>query len=349
MEKWRRNVELFAFVAIFVVVIVLVTVSFDKQPQSREICSYTYLIHAVKRGEVAEIKISHDNSKALVEFKNSSSYSSYDPRPLGVVTVYLPEDHSLLSQVLRQSNVTIDFSPQTIEDFWFKALGFLFSLLPLMRILLLGRSVSDLKSSISDLKSSISNLSSQVKDFDKSKATVQEPQAQVTFKDVAGMDRAKLELKEVVDFLKNTDHFAADGTKIPQAILLAGSSGMDKTLLARAVAGEAGVPFLSISGSECVETFVGVGASRIRDLVEQAKSNVPCIVFIDEIDTVGGQRGAGLGSGNDMREQILNQLLTEMEGIKGKVGIIIIAATNRPDLLDLALLHSGRFDRQIVV
>ncbi|MDZ4877576.1 MAG: ATP-dependent zinc metalloprotease FtsH 3 [Chroococcidiopsis cubana SAG 39.79] len=267
----------------------------------------------------------------------------------GVVTVYLPEDHSLLSQVWRQSNVTIDFSPQTIEDFWFKALGFLFSLLPLMRILLLGRSVSDLKSSISDLTGTVSDLSSQVKDFDKSKAMVQEPQAQVTFKDVAGMDRAKLELKEVVDFLKNTDRFAADGTKIPQGILLAGSSGMDKTLLARAVAGEAGVPFLSISGSECVETFVGVGASRIRDLVEQAKSNVPCIVFIDEIDTVGGQRGAGLGSGNDMREQILNQLLTEMEGIKGKVGIIIIAATNRPDLLDPALLHSGRFDRQIVV
>ncbi len=176
-----------------------------------------------------------------------------------------------------------------------------------------------------------------------------EPQTQVTFGDVAGIDQAKLELNEVVDFLKNANRFTAIGAKIPKGVLLVGPPGTGKTLLARAVAGEAGVPFFSISGSEFVEMFVGVGASRVRDLFEQAKSNAPCIVFIDEIDAVGRQRGAGLGGGNDEREQTLNQLLTEMDGFEGNTGIIIIAATNRPDVLDAALLRPGRFDRQVVV
>ncbi|MDJ0559640.1 MAG: ATP-dependent zinc metalloprotease FtsH3, partial [Microcystis sp. M53599_WE4] len=154
---------------------------------------------------------------------------------------------------------------------------------------------------------------------------------------------------EVVDFLKNADRFTAIGAKIPKGVLLVGPPGTGKTLLARAVAGEAGVPFFSISGSEFVEMFVGVGASRVRDLFEQAKANAPCIVFIDEIDAVGRQRGAGLGGGNDEREQTLNQLLTEMDGFEGNTGIIIIAATNRPDVLDAALLRPGRFDRQVVV
>ncbi|HEY9837921.1 MAG TPA: ATP-dependent zinc metalloprotease FtsH3, partial [Vampirovibrionales bacterium] len=156
-------------------------------------------------------------------------------------------------------------------------------------------------------------------------------------------------LSEVVDFLKNADRFTAVGAKIPKGVLLVGPPGTGKTLLAKAVAGEAGVPFFSISGSEFVEMFVGVGASRVRDLFEQAKSNAPCIVFIDEIDAVGRQRGAGLGGGNDEREQTLNQLLTEMDGFEGNTGIIIIAATNRPDVLDAALLRPGRFDRQVVV
>jgi cell division protease FtsH len=166
---------------------------------------------------------------------------------------------------------------------------------------------------------------------------------------VAGIDQAKLELNEVVDFLKNADRFTAIGAKIPKGVLLVGPPGTGKTLLAKAVAGEAGVPFFSISGSEFVEMFVGVGASRVRDLFEQAKTNAPCIVFIDEIDAVGRQRGAGLGGGNDEREQTLNQLLTEMDGFEGNTGIIIIAATNRPDVLDAALLRPGRFDRQVVV
>ncbi|HYP03117.1 MAG TPA: ATP-dependent zinc metalloprotease FtsH3, partial [Cyanobium sp.] len=186
--------------------------------------------------------------------------------------------------------------------------------------------------------------------FGKSKARVQmEPQTQVTFGDVAGIEGAKLELTEVVDFLKNPDRFTAVGAKIPKGVLLVGPPGTGKTLLAKAVAGEAGVPFFSISGSEFVEMFVGVGASRVRDLFEQAKKNAPCIVFIDEIDAVGRQRGAGLGGGNDEREQTLNQLLTEMDGFEGNTGIIIVSATNRPDVLDSALMRPGRFDRQVVV
>jgi cell division protease FtsH len=186
--------------------------------------------------------------------------------------------------------------------------------------------------------------------FGKSKARLQmEPSTQVTFTDVAGVEGAKLELTEVVDFLKSPDRFTAVGAKIPKGVLLVGPPGTGKTLLAKAVAGEAGVPFFSISGSEFVEMFVGVGASRVRDLFEQAKKNAPCIVFIDEIDAVGRQRGAGMGGGNDEREQTLNQLLTEMDGFEGNSGIIIVAATNRPDVLDSALMRPGRFDRQVTV
>jgi cell division protease FtsH len=200
------------------------------------------------------------------------------------------------------------------------------------------------------LRRAQSGPGNQAMNFGKSKARVQmEPQTQITFGDVAGIEQAKLELSEVVDFLKNADRFTAVGAKIPKGVLLVGPPGTGKTLLAKAVAGEAGVPFFSISGSEFVEMFVGVGASRVRDLFEQAKANAPCIVFIDEIDAVGRQRGAGLGGGNDEREQTLNQLLTEMDGFEGNTGIIIIAATNRPDVLDAALLRPGRFDRQVVV
>jgi cell division protease FtsH len=169
------------------------------------------------------------------------------------------------------------------------------------------------------------------------------------FDDVAGIDEAKEELQEVVTFLKQPERFTAVGAKIPKGVLLVGPPGTGKTLLAKAIAGEAGVPFFSISGSEFVEMFVGVGASRVRDLFKKAKENAPCLIFIDEIDAVGRQRGAGIGGGNDEREQTLNQLLTEMDGFEGNTGIIIIAATNRPDVLDSALMRPGRFDRQVMV
>ena len=186
--------------------------------------------------------------------------------------------------------------------------------------------------------------------FGKSKAKLlTEAQGRVTFDDVAGVDEAKEELEEIVEFLRDPQKFQRLGGKIPSGVLLVGPPGTGKTLLARAVAGEANVPFFTISGSDFVEMFVGVGASRVRDMFEQAKKNAPCIIFIDEIDAVGRHRGAGLGGGNDEREQTLNQLLVEMDGFEANEGIILIAATNRPDVLDPALLRPGRFDRQVVV
>ncbi|MFN5820525.1 MAG: ATP-dependent metallopeptidase FtsH/Yme1/Tma family protein, partial [Novosphingobium sp.] len=186
--------------------------------------------------------------------------------------------------------------------------------------------------------------------FGKSKAKLlTERQGRVTFADVAGIDEAREELEEIVEFLRDPQRFSKLGGQIPKGALLVGSPGTGKTLLARAIAGEAGVPFFTISGSDFVEMFVGVGASRVRDMFEQAKKNAPCIVFIDEIDAVGRSRGAGLGNQNDEREQTLNQLLVEMDGFEANEGIIIIAATNRPDVLDPALLRPGRFDRQVVV
>ncbi|MBH8551168.1 ATP-dependent zinc metalloprotease FtsH3 [Nostocaceae cyanobacterium CENA357] len=325
MNKRWRNTGLYAL--LFIVVIALGTAFFDKQPQSRETWRYSQFIQEVEKGRVEKVSLSADRSTALVTPK-------YDPNKKLVTLV---NDQDLIN-TLTAKGVDISVLPQTDEGFWFKALSSLFfPVLLLVGLFFL-------------LRRAQSGPGSQAMNFGKSKARVQmEPQTQVTFGDVAGIDQAKLELNEVVDFLKNADRFTAVGAKIPKGVLLVGPPGTGKTLLARAVAGEAGVPFFSISGSEFVEMFVGVGASRVRDLFEQAKSNAPCIVFIDEIDAVGRQRGAGLGGGNDEREQTLNQLLTEMDGFEGNTGIIIIAATNRPDVLDAALLRPGRFDRQVVV
>jgi cell division protease FtsH len=322
-KRWR-NAGLYAL--LFIVVIALGTAFFDKQPQSRDTWRYSQFIQEVQNGRVAKVSLSADRSTALVTPGDGTKK-----------LVTLVNDPDLIN-TLTQHGVDISVLPQTDEGFWFKALSSLFfPVLLLVGLFFL-------------LRRAQNGPGSQAMNFGKSKARVQmEPQTQVTFNDVAGIDQAKLELNEVVDFLKNADRFTAVGAKIPKGVLLVGPPGTGKTLLARAVAGEAGVPFFSISGSEFVEMFVGVGASRVRDLFEQAKTNAPCIVFIDEIDAVGRQRGAGLGGGNDEREQTLNQLLTEMDGFEGNTGIIIIAATNRPDVLDAALLRPGRFDRQVVV
>ncbi|MBD2043646.1 ATP-dependent zinc metalloprotease FtsH3 [Microcoleus sp. FACHB-672] len=324
MNKRWRNAGLYALLAI--VVIALFTAFFDKQPPSRQTLRYSQFIEEVEGKKVDKVSISADRTKALVQAQD------------GKFLVNLPPNDPDLINILTDNKVNIEVLPQTDDGFWLKALSSLFfPILLLVGLFFL-------------LRRAQSGPGSQAMNFGKSKARVQmEPQTQVTFGDVAGIEQAKLELSEVVDFLKNADRFTAVGAKIPKGVLLVGPPGTGKTLLAKAVAGEAGVPFFSISGSEFVEMFVGVGASRVRDLFEQAKSNAPCIVFIDEIDAVGRQRGAGLGGGNDEREQTLNQLLTEMDGFEGNTGIIIIAATNRPDVLDSALLRPGRFDRQVVV
>uniref|UniRef100_B8HSB3 ATP-dependent zinc metalloprotease FtsH n=1 Tax=Cyanothece sp. (strain PCC 7425 / ATCC 29141) TaxID=395961 RepID=B8HSB3_CYAP4 len=324
MNKRWRNAGL--YVLLTIVVLALATAFFDKQPPTRQVWRYSQFIQAVENRQVAKVSISPDRTQAQVTVQDGSR-----------VMVNLPNDPELID-ILTNNKVDISVLPQSDDGFWVKALSSL--LVPVGLLVLL----------FFLLRRAQGGPGNQALNFGKSKARVQmEPQTQVTFNDVAGIEQAKLELSEVVDFLKNADRFTAVGAKIPKGVLLVGPPGTGKTLLARAVAGEAGVPFFSISGSEFVEMFVGVGASRVRDLFEQAKANAPCIVFIDEIDAVGRQRGAGLGGGNDEREQTLNQLLTEMDGFEGNTGIIIIAATNRPDVLDAALLRPGRFDRQVVV
>ncbi|HEY9700790.1 MAG TPA: ATP-dependent zinc metalloprotease FtsH3 [Trichocoleus sp.] len=322
-KRWR-NAGLYGL--LLVVVIFLATALLDRQPQSTTTWRYSQFINRVESGQVEKVMISADRSKALAKTSDGQN-----------IAVNLPNDPELLD-ILQKNGVDIAVSPQAEDNVWARVLSTL--LIPFLLLVVL----------FFVLRRAQSGPGSQAMNFGKSKARVQmEPQTQVTFNDVAGIEQAKLELAEVVDFLKNADRFTAVGAKIPKGVLLVGPPGTGKTLLAKAVAGEAGVPFFSISGSEFVEMFVGVGASRVRDLFEQAKANAPCIVFIDEIDAVGRQRGAGLGGGNDEREQTLNQLLTEMDGFEGNTGIIIIAATNRPDVLDSALLRPGRFDRQVVV
>ncbi len=330
MNKRWRNVGLYVLAVI--TVIFIGTSVFDKPntDNATKTLRYSDFIEAVQDKEVSRVLLSPDNGTAQV-VENDGSRSE----------VNLAPDKDLL-KILTENDVDIAVTPTQLANPWQQAVSSL-----IFPVLLIGGLFFLFRRSQSGSGGGGGNPAMS---FGKSKARLQmEPSTQVTFSDVAGVEGAKLELTEVVDFLKSPDRFTAVGAKIPKGVLLVGPPGTGKTLLAKAVAGEAGVPFFSISGSEFVEMFVGVGASRVRDLFEQAKKNAPCIVFIDEIDAVGRQRGAGMGGGNDEREQTLNQLLTEMDGFEGNSGIIIVAATNRPDVLDSALMRPGRFDRQVTV
>ncbi len=300
--------------------------------QRREPNALTYgeLLERIDAGQVERVEIDPNQRIARVQLEGQQADTPPQEVPL------LDQNPELIER-LRANRV--DFEVQSAAD-GRVAIGILANLLwilPLMALMLLFLRRS-------------SNASNQAMNFGKSRARFQmESKTGITFVDVAGIEEAKEELQEVVTFLKQPERFTAIGARIPKGVLLVGPPGTGKTLLAKAIAGEAGVPFFSISGSEFVEMFVGVGASRVRDLFKKAKDNAPCLIFIDEIDAVGRQRGTGIGGGNDEREQTLNQLLTEMDGFEGNTGIIIIAATNRPDVLDSALLRPGRFDRQVIV
>ena len=327
MNKRWRNIGL--YVLIVVVVIFVGSAFFDKPSPTKasRTLRYSDFIEAVQERQVSRVLISPDKGTAQIVESDGNR-----------ALVNLAPDQELL-QLLTDNDVDIAVQPSTqANPLQQAATSLIFPILLLGGLFFLFR------------RAGSGGGGNPAMNFGKSKARLQmEPETKVTFGDVAGIEGAKLELTEVVDFLKNPDRFTAVGAKIPKGVLLVGPPGTGKTLLAKAVAGEASVPFFSISGSEFVEMFVGVGASRVRDLFEQAKKNAPCIVFIDEIDAVGRQRGAGLGGGNDEREQTLNQLLTEMDGFEGNSGIIIVAATNRPDVLDSALMRPGRFDRQVTV
>ncbi|KAG0584049.1 hypothetical protein KC19_3G181200 [Ceratodon purpureus] len=292
---------------------------------------YSEFLNAVKAGKVERVRFAKDGSTLQL--------TAVDGRRANVT---LPNDPDLVD-ILAMNGVDISVSEGEAANSYINVLGnLLFPLIAFGGLFFLFRRAQGGQGGPGGLGGPM--------DFGRSKSKFQEvPETGVTFADVAGADQAKLELQEVVDFLKNPDKYTALGAKIPKGCLLVGPPGTGKTLLARAVSGEAGVPFFSCAASEFVELFVGVGASRVRDLFEKAKAKAPCIVFIDEIDAVGRQRGAGMGGGNDEREQTINQLLTEMDGFSGNSGVIVLAATNRPDVLDSALLRPGRFDRQVTV
>ncbi|MCD6034972.1 MAG: hflB [Rickettsiales bacterium] len=307
----------------------LLVVAYDLLNGSRNDASatipFSLFMEQVENSQISDVVIANNN---VIEGhrRDGSKFSTYAP------------NYPNMIDVLRSKGVTIDATPPNtgMSTFW----SVIISWFPIL--LLIGVYIFFMRQ--------MQGGGGKAMGFGKSRARMlTEKTGKITFKDVAGVDEAKDELHEIVDFLKDPQKFQALGGKIPKGCLLVGPPGTGKTLLARAIAGEAGVPFFTISGSDFVEMFVGVGASRVRDMFEQGKRNAPCIIFIDEIDAVGRHRGAGLGGGNDEREQTLNQLLVEMDGFEANEGVILIAATNRPDVLDPALLRPGRFDRQIVV
>ena len=323
MNKFGRNI------ALWIVIGVLLVALFNLFQNNSSRSNYASLAFSdflgeVEQGRVSDVTIQGNTIKG--HFNDGRAFSTYAPNDPGIV------------DRLREGGVRISAAPK--EEGMSGLLGILISWFPML--LFIGVWIFFMRQ--------MQGGGGKAMGFGKSKAKLlSEKLGRVTFDDVAGIDEAKTELEEIVEFLKDPQKFQRLGGKIPKGCLLVGPPGTGKTLLARAIAGEANVPFFTISGSDFVEMFVGVGASRVRDMFEQGKKNAPCIVFIDEIDAVGRHRGAGLGGGNDEREQTLNQLLVEMDGFEANEGVILIAATNRPDVLDPALLRPGRFDRQVVV
>ena len=329
----QRGQTNFVYLLLLVGIISLLLYSFTGDRASSENISINQLADQIKEGTVA--KIESDGTSVLILFKDRRTAKSVIE---GNATIL--EQLSLLGvtpENLSSNNIELSIKE---ESSWLGIFSILSYLLPVF--FLVGAMYFIFRQTQGTNNSALSFGKSRAKMFEGDHPTV-------TFADVAGVDESKEELREVVEFLKEPQKFTSLGARIPKGVLLVGSPGTGKTLLAKAVSGEAGVPFFSISGSEFVEMFVGVGASRVRDLFEQAKKNSPCIIFIDEIDAVGRQRGAGLGGSHDEREQTLNQMLVEMDGFETNTNIIIIAATNRPDILDPALLRPGRFDRQVVL
>ena len=318
-----KNLVAWAIIVIFLLAVF--NLFQDKNIQTKNIAlPYSEFLSQVKLNNINDVIIKENNITG--SFQSGESF-----------TTYAPNDPELINK-LTASGVKVSAAP--LDESVSPILGMLLNWLPML--LFIGVWIFFMKQMQGGKGGAMG--------FGKSKAKLlTEKHGKVTFEDVAGIDEAKDELEEIIEFLKNPKKFQKLGGKIPKGVLLVGPPGTGKTLLARAVAGEANVPFFTISGSDFVEMFVGVGASRVRDMFEQGKKNAPCIIFIDEIDAVGRHRGAGLGGGNDEREQTLNQLLVEMDGFETNEGVILIAATNRPDVLDPALLRPGRFDRQVVV
>jgi cell division protease FtsH len=315
------------FWLLVVVLVIMLTNLFPSQAPKRETLSYTNFVTDVNNNKVQSVTISSDGQTYVGTLADGTMFQTVAPR----------NDTALITSMY-QHNVDVHFTPPQTTP-WYTDL--LSTLLPILFVV----------AAFFFIMQQTQGGGNRVMQFGRSRARMHQddPKKRVTFEDVAGIEEVKEELAEIVDFLKHPKRYLALGARIPKGVLLYGAPGTGKTLVARAVAGEAGVPFFSISGSDFVEMFVGVGASRVRDLFEQAKKSAPDIVFIDEIDAVGRQRGAGYGGGHDEREQTLNQLLVEMDGFSANEGIIIMAATNRPDVLDPALLRPGRFDRQIVI
>ncbi|MCP3925645.1 MAG: ATP-dependent metallopeptidase FtsH/Yme1/Tma family protein [Desulfobacterales bacterium] len=321
MNPFYKNLSLWIVIIIF---FTLLTQIFTQAPVADK-RSYSDFLQMVESGQIKSVEIQGQQITAQTNDLNDKK-----------IEIYAPQDIDLL-KTLRIRGVAITAVPPAKQP-WF--LSALINMFPV--IILIGIWIFFMRQ--------MQGGGGKAMSFGKSKARLlSEDQTKVTFEDVAGIEEAKEELEEVVEFLREPQKFTRLGGRIPKGVLLVGSPGTGKTLLARAIAGEAEVPFFTISGSDFVEMFVGVGASRVRDLFAQAKKNAPCIIFIDEIDAVGRQRGAGLGGGHDEREQTLNQLLVEMDGFESNEGVILISATNRPDVLDPALLRPGRFDRQVVV